>query len=421
MSWWKNWKPKVLCLGSGGIKGLDELGAIWWFWSENVLSDVDTYIGCSVGGIIGALMVIGYWPHEILTWAIDTTLFKDVSEIQVTGLAQDYGLVTNRSFDDALARRLKTMIVNKFGRVPTLGDLYEITGKTLILTVVSLKEESEIYVSNKTHPDMDLMTALRATSSTPFIFGKLEHQKDYLSDGALTVPLPISHLDDGLTPILAIGVEDCRSWTFEKIDIMKYFDRLTSLPLKKLTKMLVANASKACYTVIVPVRDEMGMIESSTREARMSKFLSGYHYTASYVLSHVHNAPTKIEIGEPPLSKEMLIVCLKSNAGRSLIRCMKENPDLLNECLSEMGVPKPKHHLEKIEDPEEDVIEIPRMEPRFHPMGIPRDLPMFNTDQIIIPITPEIRRGLDKLLNVAGGLFLNFFCARDSKGRLLLP
>jgi len=391
MSWWTEWKPRILCLGAGGMKGLDELGTIWWFWSENVMSDIDTYIGCSIGGIICALLSIGYWPHEILTWAIDTTLFKNAAEIQMTGVARDYGLISNTTFDDALAKRLKQMIVTKMGKIPTLGEHYKMTGKKLYVAIASLKEKRVKYVCHETDPDMDLFVALRGTSNMPVVFGKLEHQKDYLIDGAVMDPLPALHLDDGKTPMLVIGVMDECPWVFEKVGVMSYFDRILAMSLKKLTENTIANISKACYCLIIPVSDEIGLIESSSREARMAKFLSGYNFTSTYVKAHPHHTPTRMSQALPPLNAEVIKACLRSNVGQTLLRCLSENPKLFEECtgLQARGFrADPKSHptdskpkvqnlkpevktrqetqLVRVPTPvvdDEEVIEIPRQEP----------------------------------------------------------
>lgn len=398
MSWYKDWKPEILCIGAGGMKGMDELGALWWFWSENVLSNVDSYIGCSIGGIICALLSIGYWPHEILTYAIDTTLFKNAEDIQMTGVTREYGLVSNSTFDDALAKRLKQMIIDKMGRIPTLEDLYKITGKTLYLTIASLKERKVFYASHKTHPNMDLFVALRATSNMPGVFGKLEHQKDYFVDGAVMDPLPALHLDDGKTPMLVIGVMDDCPWVFEKVNAMGYFDRILAMSLKALTENTIANCSKACYCLIIPVSDEIGLIESSSREARMSKFLSGYNYTTQYVKTNPHRPPSIVSQTLPPLSKEMIMSCLKSNAGKNLMRCLSENPSLFQECTglnskvfqdsTPVEISKSNSEVPQDSTPSQ----LPRMTRPVRAFKESVDHPMLKpqTSQPIIPVVGEI-------------------------------
>jgi predicted acylesterase/phospholipase RssA len=424
MSWWEDWKPKILCLGAGGIKGLDELGTLWWFWSQNVLSETDSYIGSSIGGIICALLSIGYWPHEILTYAIDTNLFKDISEIKMASFTRDCGLISNTTFDDILAKRLKQMIVTKMGKIPTLAEHYKMTGQKLYLTISSLKERRPKYLSYLTDPDMDLFIALRSTSNMTGVFGKLEHQKDYYIDGAFMDPLPACHLDDGKTPMLVIGVMDEHPWVFENVGTMNYFERALSLPLKRLTEYTLANCSKACYCVIIPITDDVGLIESSTREARMDKFLSGYNFASTYVPTHPIELIPKVSQSLPPLSKTLINACLNSNAGQTLLRCMTENPELFEECTHlkprvEVKQPSPRksevlHSPRKTQiarvtpiDDDDDIIEIPRTESRHVPRQsyFPRNdrefpFPSFGQDHMHggVSVTIHIPREITELM-----------------------
>lgn len=439
MSWWREWNPHVLVIGSGGLKGLDLLGSVWWFWSENMLADVKDYVGCSIGGIICALMMLGYWPHEILEQAVDTTLFKDMSEIQLAGVSSEFGLISNRSFDDTLGRSLKAMIERKYGRVPSLMDLYEITGKTLHLAAASLKGRTVVYLSHLTHPDMDLLTALRYTSLMPGVFGKLEHQKDYYVDGAVVDPFPVLHLDDGKRRILALGVLDNHDWQFEKVGAMTYFDRIISMSLKRLTEFSVANASKECYCIVIPVCDEVGYTNATTREARLAKFLHGYKFTANYVLERPHYFKPVVTSSLPPLDKKVIMTCLETMSGKTLLRCMRENPELFRECVGldvttstprvEPSLPRTQPQpsatrvkkmpvapmpmpVTVIEEDDDDIIEIPRREVDMHRSALP---PLNNDRQIIVTIPSGV-------MNFLGAAFLRMLSLGTPPGeRFMLP
>src|SRR5690348_897778 len=62
-------KPKQytgLCLSSGGIRGLIQLGALHEFWNRGYLTNLQYYAGSSVGSVISLLLAIGYEPIYIL-------------------------------------------------------------------------------------------------------------------------------------------------------------------------------------------------------------------------------------------------------------------------------------------------------------------------------------------------------------------
>lgn len=383
------WKPRVLVLGSGGAKGVSEIGAIYWFWLQGCLDDIDTFIGSSVGAIINCFIAMDMKPHRMLEYSMETTLFNDFSEIKWTQVMDEFGLVPNSSFDDALARQLKGIIIGRCGKMVNLKEFYEITKKRVIFTIVSLRYEKAYYIDHNSHPSLDLLEAMRMTSNSPLIFGKLEHQKDYMVDGAVIDPLPINHLDDGQTSILAIGVQDKKPFNIKKMGFFSYYDRIMSMPLSELTRYAVANASDQCYAVIVPVAEEMSMLDDGKNaDIRMSMFLNAYRFTEEFTKKQPPHKPTKAQ-GQPHISKSSILTCLKTQSAKLILRAMKEEPQMFHDALLESGIdlnlfgdkrtvldepmpdgeepwpemPPPSKELIIVEEEEEEILELPRM---FH-------------------------------------------------------
>lgn len=337
------WRPTVLCLGSGGVKGLNEMGAIQWFWSNGNLEKVDTYIGSSVGAIIGAMAASGWNPPQMIENAVETTLFRNLRDVNWTQAMHEFGLVPNSSFDDPLAKRLAYMITKKIGKfrgilgMPTLKEFYEATGKRLIMVVVSLKDEEPIFMDHNSHPDMDMMIALRMTSNSPIVFGKLEHQNDYYCDGAIMVPLPVEYLDDGHTDILAIGVQDKKAFKFKKMTALGYYDRIMSLPLNVMQDYAIANSSDRCLCVIIPVSDEMSMLDNGDSvETRLEMFKAGYKYVEEFVKNKLPTMKKPVNINLP-ITETTLRACLRTHAVKTLLKAMAENPALVQEALKAEG------------------------------------------------------------------------------------
>ena len=398
--WLKDYRPTVLCGSSGGIKGLEILGAIYYFYLNGNLEAIDTYIGSSIGAIIGTLLALGYTPSQILEAAVETTLFTDIADLNFTRILDDFGLVSNTTFDDNLAKMMIKMITSKIGKIPTLKEFYDHTKKRVIFCIVSLKDEKEMYADCFSKPDMSLMTALRATSNSPLIFGKLEHQKDFLVDGATLDPFPILKMDDGHTKILGIGVHDKREWNHKTLTGLGYYDRIISLPLRRLMELSIASCSSACYTMIIPAEAEMGMLDSGKNSnVRLEKFLSGYRYAETHVVRNPPRVPIKVD-QEIPLNKSTMMASLQTQPGKLLLRCFKENHDLFTSCLSELGINLPTDVVSKppigsqlipliSEPPEDDVIELPRLTtPQFN---LPRGMPFrFPFKQRAVPIPRPI-------------------------------
>lgn len=342
-AWLDTYRPKVLCLGAGGQNGLEELGAMWFFEMNGNLDEVHSYIGSSVGGILITLKALGYSCRQILEHAVETTLFDDISELNFTQIIHEFGLVSNSTFTDGLAKRLTIMITAKMGKMPTLLELYNFTKKRVRLCIVSLKKDREFYADHLSDPDMDLLVALRSTSNSPLIFGKLEHQKDFLVDGALESPFPILAMDDGVTQILGIGVQNDREWNHKTLTGLGYYDRITSIPLRKLTEFSIANSSDACYSMIIPIKSGMSMLDSGgDPNARLTKFLHGYQYAEKHVKQNPPKSGPGTKINnQMPLSKPVVKASLDSHAAKVLLRCIREDPLMFEECMREAGIPNP--------------------------------------------------------------------------------
>lgn len=330
------WRPEVLCLSSGSTKGIYILGALFLAKSRGYLDHTHTYIGSSVGAILEALMICGWTVFEILEHACQTALFKDFSDIEWTQITKEYGLFPNSSFNDNLAKKLEWMIRHKFGRIPTLQDLFEITKKRMIFVVVSLQEERAQYLDHINSPTLDLLKAMRMTSNIPGIFGKLEYQKDLFVDGALIDPFPIGYLDDGNTSILGIAVEDVRSWNLEKMSPGGYFDRVTGLPIREMTNFAIANASDKCVTMVIPVKDDLSisiMDNGKNVDIRIKMFQKGYKYAENFFDTFDSTKLRKCE-KKMPVNSSVIRECLKSKPVRTLLESMRENPSLIRQNLS---------------------------------------------------------------------------------------
>lgn len=316
------------------------LGSLFLAKQRGYLDEADTYIGCSIGGILLGLMNCGWTPFEILEHSCQTTLFKDFTDIQWTQITKEYGLFPNSSFEDNLAKKLDWMIRKKWGRIPTLEDMYEITGKRMIFVVVSLKEERLMYMDYKNAPHMDLLRVMRMTSNMPGIFGKLEHQKDLFVDGACLDPFPINYLDDGNTPILGIAVDDVHSWDVEKIGPMAYFDRIATLPLRKMMNTSIANASEQCVTIVIPVKDDLTipiLDNGKNVDIRIKMFQRGYRYTERFFDTFGERGLKKTRkggVGNIRIDESVVRGCLKSQSVQILLQCARENFGLLTKCMT---------------------------------------------------------------------------------------
>jgi predicted acylesterase/phospholipase RssA len=233
------YKPPVLVLSSGGTKGLGQLGTLYILQEEGILDRIETYIGASVGAVISLMLVCGFHPLEIFEVALRTTLIKPWSEMNKMdkALFVDYGMV---KYDKAI-EPMREMVLSRFGKIPTLLELYEITHKRFIVVTGNLTDAQAEYIDYRYKPNISCMDAVTMSMLVPGVLSKFMYEGKLYVDGAFVDPFPVHYLDDGSTDILGVTVigtdldpgKHILSYLYACISLA--FDRLQELGSKNLS------------------------------------------------------------------------------------------------------------------------------------------------------------------------------------------
>ena len=165
----KTRKPKIgLVLGSGSARGWAHIGVIEELESLGIHADI--VVGCSIGSLVGA----AYSANE-------TQALKDwVLELRMIDVMSFMDLTFKTGFVDA--HRLFGFFQEQFGAVQ-IEDL----DKPFATVATELVSGREIWFREGL-----LIPAIRASSALPGLFAPLDHEGDFLVDGGLVNPVPIS-------------------------------------------------------------------------------------------------------------------------------------------------------------------------------------------------------------------------------------
>jgi predicted patatin/cPLA2 family phospholipase len=188
-----------LVIGPGGVRGFTVLGFLAPLEDSGFLKYTDTFCGVSVGAIISLLIVAGYEVREILAEASRVDFFNDVLYL-TKDIINQKGILSN----EPIRRRLNQLMVDKFGNIPTLYDLYMKTGKAFVAVTLNVTDEVCEFMSPFTHPTISCVDATMFSMNIPFIFYQIVHKGKTYVDGALGNPYPVDYFDDGITNILGI-------------------------------------------------------------------------------------------------------------------------------------------------------------------------------------------------------------------------
>lgn len=268
---------KIVVLSGGGTKGLLTLGALQYYYEKGHfnMNKVEIYCGTSIGAVISLLLICGYPPLDIFTEIYKTANFFEIPEnVQVTDLVHNMGILPIEAF----TKKIKDMIENKFGNVPTLLELKELTGKTLIATASNITKMRCEYYSPDTYPNLSCLRAVELSSSLPILFQRIRHKGDYITDGGLMDNFPLMHVDDGISPILAIAIsKEYEDISFPEDDeFIGYFHRLIMLPMWANIEAKLKTFSWNTTLVVIKYKERAVFEINVNNCGKLQFFLLGY-------------------------------------------------------------------------------------------------------------------------------------------------
>ena len=169
-----------LVLGGGGARGFAHIGVLKSLEKRGL--EPVAIAGCSMGGIVGALIAAGYDSGQILD------LVAEVKPWNLLDVGRMGSLIGGRGMAHQMGKYLPA----------TFGEL----DIPLAVTAVDLQEGKLVILS-----EGDLLPALRGTSSIPGIISTEQHGDLYLIDGGLLNNLPVDVINSMTNaPVLAVDV-----------------------------------------------------------------------------------------------------------------------------------------------------------------------------------------------------------------------
>ncbi len=278
-----NWRPDIIVLGPGGIKGFLELGALLFLEERGYLKNVSTYVGVSIGAIISFLLVVGYKVPEIIKISSSFNVFHEISflwkhdvslsqnlQTQLTQINNHAGILPNTFIKDKLSELVK----QKYGYIPTLKQLKLTTGLTLTCVTTNLTLRRPEYINYETDPDLMCIDPVLMSANIPFIFYKLIHKGNIYVDGALSDPYPVNHYDHKGKNIL--GLHIIRKHQQEVVTNSTYIYEVMDFSMSQLAKRSKESASERCRHIelVSDIIDTLGLTVDAKAKANM--ILEGY-------------------------------------------------------------------------------------------------------------------------------------------------
>jgi predicted acylesterase/phospholipase RssA len=290
------WQGTGLLVGPGGVKGFKYLGFLLYMEKHGLLEKYDSFAGISVGAVILLLYVAGYSIYDIINEASKANFLEDFSAIQLEDVKRSVGLISQKK----LSETLESLIKAKFGKVLTLGELYQATGLELHITsfILDPVDPKPVHYSYKTEPNISCVEAVVLSANLPFIFRRLYYKGKCHVDGALGAPYPIYLLDDGTRDVLGLYITSTFNHPEE---FLTYLRQVFYAGMVQLRNDAIKSSSGRCRHVGLTGEEADPVGLTTTSEVKIAMVTNGYEEAKKF-FEHDHRnlriAATNIEVIE---------------------------------------------------------------------------------------------------------------------------
>lgn len=277
-----------LSISSGGVKGLQVLGALGYLDLNEKLNKIRYYSGCSIGSIITLLMAVGWRPIELYRRTKSITIFNGMGSINLRDLKDKHGLMSN----DKLRKELETLVIEKRQAkgypkekwLPTFLDMHQ-EGIYIAFTIVDRRTRRGHKIDYESHPSLAVTEGALMSSNVPLIFHPIEFEGMQVIDGALANPFPVDYLDrinrknhrkgiEDRIKILGIVIYGIPNPSDDSF--MTYLSDTISIPIEEMQRMIVRNVSRHVDILEMSVQEISLLGLNDSIDVRNDLFFAGF-------------------------------------------------------------------------------------------------------------------------------------------------
>jgi predicted acylesterase/phospholipase RssA len=284
-------KPKdegfftTVILGGGGVRGFLELGVLAYMEDKGLLQGIKTYVGVSVGSIISLLLLSGYSVKEIVIKSTEINLLCGLDSLtELLQTREKMGLLSS----EPVRRVLRESLIKKFGIVPTLRQLYLMTGLKFVSVAYNLDDRRSVHFSYENEPDMSCIAAVLLSMNIPLVFHMAKYKGQMYIDGGLHDPYPFLPYDKEGELLFGIYIDYKVDDRYDLVpasgmkNVLIYLNKIWSSITRMLRDKEVEKGSDRCYHMLLysSVADTTGITTGIDEKAKM--VVKGYRRAREY-------------------------------------------------------------------------------------------------------------------------------------------
>lgn len=204
----------TIYFNGGAIRGIGYIGFLYYLEKNDLIKNIKTMRGTSMGALILAFYLLGYDSKSMIKKLIELDL-TEVIDIEFSKVLNRSSLLEGKG----MKKILKKFIKCKNCKNITFSQLYTKSGVNFTVTGSDIINYKSVNFNHETFPDMKLITALRITSAIPFVFPPIRYKDGLFTDGCLFDMFNHDYENDNL---LYVCVSDRKEVLEENTPLYKF-------------------------------------------------------------------------------------------------------------------------------------------------------------------------------------------------------
>lgn len=263
----------TLVLSGGSSKSLLIIGALQCLYDEKQIQEVNNYVGTSAGSMLGFLLAIGYTPVEIMVYLCTHQLLEKLQSFDIVAMIQGRGASSFNTIQETLEK----MTIDKLGYLPSLQDIHDKLGKTLVCVTHNLTEDRTEYLSYKNYPHLPAVVAVKMSSNLPLIFENYKYGSSFYTDGGLSDNFAIATGEKYGKKVLGICLGKDSVEFDPDMKILEFIYTLMFTPIKQTTANQIKNARQNTDIVQLIYKSMKVFNFNIPSKEKLDMFSAGYN------------------------------------------------------------------------------------------------------------------------------------------------
>lgn len=185
---------EYLVWSGGSVRGISYLGAyftlrhVFSIHGRDLRAQLKGCSGSSAGALFSLLVCLGCTDQDMWDSVVRVESEKILEDADLTTFSQEWGFNDKHRFILGIKKLLEKYTGNA---EITFGELLEVTGKELSVTLARLNDSTVHYHGPRNHPDQPVWKSVAASMSIPVVFTPYRDGDDFYVDGGILDNTPI--------------------------------------------------------------------------------------------------------------------------------------------------------------------------------------------------------------------------------------